>query len=62
MPMRDFRCTQCGHKFEDIVKHSDPPPPCEECEGETEKQFTGCKATFVLIGPGFYRQTMRGPE
>jgi putative FmdB family regulatory protein len=37
MPIYEFECTKCGHQFESIQKIADAPPPCEECQGETQK-------------------------
>jgi len=47
MPFYNYRCTVCGHTFEDLKRVDDPNPPCiahvgvgdmvEECGGETVK-------------------------
>lgn len=28
MPFYDYRCTVCGHEFDDMKSVSDPNPPC----------------------------------
>ena len=45
MPFYDFRCTVCGHEFDEMQHHSAPNPPCpnhttydgDVCCGETVK-------------------------
>lgn len=32
MPLFDFRCRACGHKFEVLVRHDTPPPACPACQ------------------------------
>ena len=37
MPMFEYRCTRCGHEFEELV-FGDATPPCPACHAEaTEK-------------------------
>ena len=31
MPLFDFRCRACEHKFEVLVRHDTPPPACPKC-------------------------------
>lgn len=40
MPIYEYQCQACGHRFEKIVKLNET-PNCPECgSGELEKQFT----------------------
>lgn len=39
MPMYDFVCTACGHKFEDLVFGSDT-PACPQCGSAAERQMS----------------------
>ncbi len=53
MPIYEYRCPNCGHEFEKLVKFSDPPPPCPECgHPETAKRVS--QTTFHLKGGGWY--------
>lgn len=51
MPMYDFRCKKCGHKFTVITGINDRDKvTCPECRTrEVEQLITGCS---VLSGPG----------
>jgi len=31
MPLFDFDCRACGHRFEALVRRQDPPPVCPSC-------------------------------
>ncbi len=33
MPMYNFACQKCGHRFDRIQKHNDPSPPCPAPSG-----------------------------
>ena len=49
MPIYEYKCKECGHVFDKLMKHKDPIPSCpasvetegetvlETCKGETEK-------------------------
>lgn len=39
MPMFDFVCTACGHKFEELVSGDDA-PACPQCGAGTERQMS----------------------
>ena len=48
MPLFEYQCKTCGHRFEVLVVGSRK-PACPRCSGEElEKQFS----TFGLGGPG----------
>ena len=65
MPLYEYECTKCGHKFEKIVKFDSPNPICiialptehekmlERCDGETKKLIS--KSNFQLKGEGWYK-------
>ncbi len=41
MPIYAFRCTDCGHEFEELVLKVDKAVPCPRCGSENvEKQVT----------------------
>ncbi len=62
MPLFEYRCRQCGAKFEKLVFASpqDAPVQCEQCGSEiTEKLFstfaapgTGAASNTPDVGPG----------
>jgi putative FmdB family regulatory protein len=33
MPIYEYQCRGCGHRFEALVRGS-PAPPCPECQGQ----------------------------
>ncbi|MGH9391923.1 MAG: FmdB family zinc ribbon protein, partial [Vicinamibacteria bacterium] len=38
MPIYEYRCTKCGHRFEVIQKVSDASvSKCEKCKGKVER-------------------------
>lgn len=37
MPIYEFLCKKCEHKFEDYLHVSSPNPVCPECKSEVEK-------------------------
>jgi putative FmdB family regulatory protein len=53
MPIYEYKCKKCGHRFEKIQRLSDPEiRKCPECGGKVEKQITAAAAHFK--GEGFY--------
>lgn len=38
MPIFDFKCVKCGHRFEELVR-SDQSPACPNCSAGTEREF-----------------------
>lgn len=54
MPIYEYRCETCAHKFEQMVKMSDPIPPCPAC-GATNARKLVSAASFVLKGGGWYK-------
>ena len=53
MPLREYQCDACGHRFEVIQKMSDPPlEACPKC-GEILRKLQAAPA-FHLKGSGWY--------
>lgn len=54
MPLYEYECDACGHRFELIQKFSDPPPDaCVKCgKGPVERQKSSPAIQFK--GSGFY--------
>lgn len=53
MPIYEYQCKKCGHRFEKIQKFSDAPvKKCPECGGGVEKLLTAPAVQFK--GEGWY--------
>lgn len=53
MPLYEYECDACGHRFEKIVKFSDPPvETCPKCGGAIHKLISA--PAFQLKGTGWY--------
>lgn len=54
MPTYDFKCKDCGYKFEMFQKMSDEPlKVCPQCGGEV-KRLIGAGSGPIFKGSGFY--------
>jgi len=53
VPLYEYQCKKCAHRFERIVKFSDPPlKKCPQCGGAVEQLLSAPAAHFK--GSGFY--------
>jgi putative FmdB family regulatory protein len=53
MPIYEYRCTKCGHRFEAIQKVSEAPlSKCEKCKGKAERLVSSPAIQFK--GSGWY--------
>src|ERR1044072_6996111 len=53
MPLYEFQCDACGHRFEKIQKYSDPlVDTCPKCGGAVHKLMSSPAIQFK--GSGFY--------
>ena len=53
MPLYEYECKQCGHRFEKIMKFSDEPiKVCPKCGGEVEQMVSAPAVQFK--GSGWY--------
>jgi len=53
MPLYEYQCRKCGHRFERIQKFTDPPPKkCLECGGKVDQLISSPAVHFK--GSGFY--------
>jgi len=58
VPTYQYRCTACGHAFEQVQSFSDDAlTVCPECGGRLRKLFGAVGVTFK--GSGFYRTDSR---
>ena len=55
MPLYDYRCDACGHKFDELQKVSDEPIRlCPSC-GEEKARRVVSNSSFQLKGSGWYK-------
>ncbi|HMK44594.1 MAG TPA: FmdB family zinc ribbon protein [Dissulfurispiraceae bacterium] len=53
MPVYEYGCQQCGHRFDIMQKFSDEPlAECPQCGGPLKKLISN--TSFVLKGGGWY--------
>jgi len=53
MPIYEYECEKCGHRFEKIQKFSDPPlEACPKCGGALHKMQSA--PAFQFKGTGWY--------
>ena len=53
MPLYEYQCESCAHRFERIQKYSDPPiETCPSCGGKVKKLLSSPAIQFK--GSGFY--------
>ncbi len=53
MPLYEYECKKCGHRFEKILKFSDKPmKKCPECGGVVEQLISA--PTVQFKGAGWY--------
>jgi putative FmdB family regulatory protein len=53
MPIYEYECDKCGHRFEKIQKFSDQPlETCEKCGGPVHKMQSA--PAFQFKGTGWY--------
>jgi putative FmdB family regulatory protein len=59
MPVYDYECTKCGHRFElTHAVNKEPRKRCPECKGKIKKCFASVGVVFK--GSGFYCTDSRG--
>ena len=55
MPTYEYRCSNCGHEFEEIQTFTDAPlTKCPSCQKLTLKRGIGGGAGLIFKGEGFY--------
>ena len=53
MPLYEFECTECGQRFERILRFTDPlPESCPQCGGRPRKLMSA--PAFQFKGTGWY--------
>lgn len=52
MPIYEYLCKKCAHRFEKMHRHSDPAPACPKCGGEVGRLMSAPAVQFK--GSGWY--------
>ncbi|MFQ5718208.1 MAG: FmdB family zinc ribbon protein [Acidobacteriota bacterium] len=52
MPLYEYKCRECGHRFEKLQSLRARAPRCPACGGRTERQISAPAIQFK--GSGFY--------
>ncbi len=61
MPLYEYRCKACGHRFEKIQSFSAPDEKeCPVCKGEVERLISAPAVHFS--GSGFYSTDYKSPS
>lgn len=59
MPIYDYKCDACNHRFEAIQRFNDKPiDVCPKCQGKTRRVIHS--TPIVFKGSGFYVTDSRG--
>ena len=62
MPIYEYQCDKCGHRFELMQRMSDAPPSeCPECGNNGVKKLIS-KVGFQLKGTGWYETDFKGKK
>jgi putative FmdB family regulatory protein len=62
MPIYEYQCGACGHRFEEWQKMSDPPVrTCPKCKAKKVEKLIS-QTTFTLKGGGWYSDLYSGPK
>jgi putative FmdB family regulatory protein len=54
LPIYEYRCSDCGHQFEKLMRLGADAPPCETCGSEDVNKLVS-SGGFILKGSGWYR-------
>src|SRR5262245_32230864 len=60
MPTYDYRCTACGHTFDELQSFSEPPlTKCPACKKKKLERLFGGGGAIIFKGSGFYETDYR---
>ncbi len=54
MPIYEYECGSCHHKYERMVRIGAEPPPCPECSSAEVRKLVS-QSGFILKGGGWYK-------
>lgn len=62
MPIYEYECDACGHRFETLQKMSDDPlKDCPQCQKPELRKLMSA-AAFKLKGQGWYESDFKNPQ
>jgi putative FmdB family regulatory protein len=53
MPIYEYKCSQCSHQFEKLVKMSDQTPACPACAGSQVERAVSLPAISTQKSRGY---------
>ena len=60
MPTYDYKCSACGHRFEELQSFSEPPlTRCPACKKNKLERLFGGGGAIIFKGGGFYETDYR---
>jgi putative FmdB family regulatory protein len=60
MPTYDYKCSACGHTFDELQSFSDPPlTKCPKCKKKKLNRLFGGGGAILFKGTGFYETDYR---
>ena len=54
MPIYEYECGSCGHRYEKMVRIGAEAPACPECSGSDVRKLVS-QSSFILKGGGWYK-------
>jgi putative FmdB family regulatory protein len=54
MPIYEYECSTCGHRFEKMVRIGATAPPCPQCSASEVRKLISASG-FILKGGGWYK-------
>lgn len=62
MPIYEFQCQACGHRFDELMRMSDPDPTeCPSCHAQKVQRCVTAPS-FRLAGSGWYETDFKGDK
>jgi putative FmdB family regulatory protein len=60
MPTYDYKCSACGHTFDELQSFSEPPlTKCPQCKKNKLERLFGGGGAVIFKGAGFYETDYR---
>ncbi len=54
MPIYEYQCKDCGHRFDELRSYDEPDPSCPKCESLKTAKLVS-RTSFSLKGGGWYK-------